>query len=299
MSYGVVPTGFSKKPLAVILAEIEASLVTEFGPNVIQTPQSPLGQINGLMADLIAELWEFGEDVYQSYDPDQAEGVRLDTLARLRLIHRASDDDADFRQAITNAGAARIDIQDITRAVRNVAGVTYAKVFVNDTDETDINGIPPHSIAVAVIGGADDEIGQAIRQNITPGISTYGNYSVETVIDGYCRSFRIVRPLEIEVTLIVQVRVSLDTMGCPPPSPTAILNTLVEQWNLTRENGKDVTPFTVRSIIESNFSNVEVVDLVGERPGEAPGPEEEVLPTVDIAFLEIADLANVSIEVVE
>ena len=61
--YGVQPTGFVRKPLAVILAEIESSLITEFGPGVIQTPQSPLGQINGTFADIMAEMWELFEDV--------------------------------------------------------------------------------------------------------------------------------------------------------------------------------------------------------------------------------------------
>ena len=40
--YGITKEGFIVKPLPVILAEIEALMITEFGPDVIQTPQSPL-----------------------------------------------------------------------------------------------------------------------------------------------------------------------------------------------------------------------------------------------------------------
>lgn len=292
MSYGVLPTGFSRKPLPVILAEIEAQLVTEFGPGVVQTSQSPLGQINGLMADLIAQLWEFAEDAYQSYDPDQAEGVRLDTLARIRLLERGSDDDAALRQAITNAGTARVDIQDITRAILNIAGVEYARVFVNDTAETDANGVFPHSLAIAVIGGNDDLIGAAIRQYITPGIGTHGNYSVETVIDGYCRSFRIIRPIVVEVEVTVSIRVSNDTKGCPPPSVTAILNLLSTEWEANKENGKDVNAFTIRSIIENAFPNIEVVSVEATRTGEGESTEAV------IAFIEVATLSEIVIEVV-
>ena len=54
--YGVQSTGYVRKPLSVILSEIEASMTTEFGPGVIQTSQSPFGQLNGLMADLVAEV---------------------------------------------------------------------------------------------------------------------------------------------------------------------------------------------------------------------------------------------------
>jgi uncharacterized phage protein gp47/JayE len=293
MTYGVQPTGFVRKPLSVILAEMEAQMVTVFGPGVIQSPQSPLGQLNGLLADQVAQLWELAEDVYQSYDPDQAEATRLETLARLRLITRSGDSDVDMRQALTNSGTARIDLQDITRAVRNVAGVEYAKVFVNDGSEIDDNGIPSHSVSVAVIGGEDDEIGAAIRANITPGVNTYGNHRIETTVDGYCRSFSIVRPIPVDVTLNVNIRVMLDNKGCPPPSVTAILNTLLEGWAAANENGKDVTAFNVRSIIEGAFSNVEVVSI------EASRDDLEAQPSVDIAFIEISNLAEVSVEVVD
>lgn len=63
--FGVVPEGYVRKPISIILAEIEAAMATEFGPGVIQTSQSPLGQLNGLMADLIAEIEERNLDVYR------------------------------------------------------------------------------------------------------------------------------------------------------------------------------------------------------------------------------------------
>jgi len=215
--YGVLPTGYARKPLAVILAEIEQRMIDLFGPNVVQTAQSPLGQINGLFADLSAQLNEHAEDVYQSYDPDQAEGVRLEMLAKLRLLERGEGEaDASFRQAITNAGRARIDVQDLLRAVQNVEGVTYAQVFVNDTASTDDNGLEPHSISVAALGGDDVEIALAVRTYVVPGIGTSGNTRVDTVKDGYCRSIWFVRPTPVPITLTVTVIRRYDRLGCPP-----------------------------------------------------------------------------------
>lgn len=78
--YGVTSSGYVRKPLATILAELEAAMRTQFGAGVIQTAVSPLGQLNGLVADLLAEVDERNLDLYQSYDPDQAEGT-------LSLIH--------------------------------------------------------------------------------------------------------------------------------------------------------------------------------------------------------------------
>lgn len=298
MSYGVVPTGFSRKPLATILSEIEASLITEFGPEVIQTPQSPLGQINGLMSDLIAQLWEFAEDTYQSYDVDQAEGIRLEMLGKLRLLRRGGGEtDAAFRGAITNQGRARIDIPDIVRALTGLDGVTYVQVFVNDTADTDTNLIPRNAVCAAILGGDDAEIAATLRQYIVPGVSTYGNTQISTQIEGYCRSLLILRPILVPVTLTVYVRLEKDSNGCPPPSPFAIRDGLVEEFRSGVRrliNGDDVSPFRVRSIIESAYPNVEFVRMVGQRSSALPGG------TVDISFIELATVApeDVIVEVI-
>lgn len=290
--YGVLPTGFSRKPLTTILAEIEAALITEFGPGIIQTPQSPLGQINGLMAEIISKLWEESEDIYQSYDPDQAEGNRLDTLASIRLLNRGTATDEEFRQAITNAGQARIDLQDVTRAIAALEGVTYSNVWVNDTGEVDENGMPPGSICVAVTGGDVDEIAQTIRQYVVPGVTIFGTTSVESVIDGYCRSFRILRPIDVPVELTITVRTRRDALGCPPPAASAIKAAFLASIYLL--NGDNVSYYRVRSVIESLFSNVEVVSIDGSRDGIGPGVNQDI----DIAFIERASLAVDDVTVV-
>lgn len=298
MSYGVVPTGFSRKPLAVILAEIETGNITEFGPDVIQTSQSPLGQINGLVADLVSELWEVAEDVYQSYDPDQAEGARLDMLARIRLLSRALGEGDDlFRTAITNASTSRINLADLSRAIQNVPGVVYRSVTVNETQTLLNNSIPPNTIAIAVIGGEDEALAGAANQYIIPGISTYGANEINVVEDGFCRALYITRPQEVGTTLFVETRASALRGGCPSPSATAIETALLAYLSAsdTRPgNGQAITPYMVRSFIESRFPTIEFSRLSGER-------EDGVLSlpdgSVPFAFAEIASVLSVSVVV--
>lgn len=285
--YGVQPTGFVRKPLSTILSDIETAMITEFGPDVIQTAQSPLGQLNGLLADLINELWERAEDLYQSYDPDQAEGLRLDTLAKIRLLSRGAASDQELRQALTNDGQARIDLQDLTRAVAGLPGVTYHHVFTNETGEIqpDLVG---GTVAVAVIGGDDAAIAAVLRRYIVPGINTYGNHVVSSIIDGYCRSAYIIRPIAVPITLTLNVRATADRFNCPPPSPTAIRAALIADWEVNRLNGRDISFFSLRSSIESRFPNVELISFVGERDGSPSG----IGQPVRIAFIEIAELAE-------
>lgn len=297
MSYGITPTGYVRKPLAVILAELEASLVTEFGPGVIQTAQSPLGQLNGLMADHIAELWELGEDLYQSIDPDQAEGARLDVLARLRLLERASaDTDESFRRAITNQSTARINLADLLRGVRGVPDVTYSRVFVNETSADDGNGMPPNTVAVAALGGDDALLAEAMNLYVIPGVSTFGNQALTVIEEGYCRTLRIIRPVEIATQVTVVVRTMPDALGCPPPSSNAIRAALLSYLNnsTTRPgNGQAITPHYVRTYLEGLFPNVEVLEVTGLKGGV---PETEP-GGIFYAFTEIAKVELVTVVV--
>lgn len=297
--YGVLTTGFAVKPLAQILAELEASNVVTFGPAVIQSEQSPLGQWNGLRSSLVASLWEHILNVYQSYDPDEAEGNRLEILARIRLLERATGElDPDFRKAITNVGRGRIDIADFTRALLSVDDVTYARVYINDTTETDEHGLSSGVVAVAVLGGEDEDVAATARTYAVPGVILYGNTSVSSVIGGYCRTIPIVRPTVINVDLAISVRMSRDALGCPPPAPTAVAAGLVADLHLQSSprllnNGDDVNLHRIRASIECQFPNVEVVSFVGTRDQpETVGAENAA---VEIGFVEIARLRTVTV----
>lgn len=291
--YGILPTGFSRKPLNTILAEIEASLITEFGPGFIQTAETPQGQINGIFAEASAKAWENDEDIYQSLDPDQAEGIRLDILGRIRRIVRAAgESDESYRRAITNAGQARIDIQDVSRAIAALAGITYSYVWVRDnSDELTDSGMSVGSVCIAVTGGDDDEIATAIRQYIAPGVSQFGSTAIESVVDGYCRTFRILRPIDVPVELTVTVRTFKDGLGCPPPSATAIRTALVNELYLL--NGENISFYNVRTIIEGSFSNVEVLTINGERDSITQGDNQDV----SIGFIERASLAPADVTI--
>lgn len=298
MSFGVTPQGFARKRLPELIVELEAAAKLTFGSSVVVSPQSPMGQTIGLFADLLATVWETAEDTYQSYDPDQAEGVRLDMLARLRIFARVTNEtDESFRSAITNAGQARTDTSDVIRAVREIEGVTYSHLFINDTGTIDQNGIESHSVAVAVIGGSDNTIAAILRSYVVPGVGSHGNRRVDTTIDGVCRSTYIVRPVEVPVQLSLVVRTRYDRLGCPPPSPSAIASGLAEDLVGANRllNGEDVDAYPLRSRIEGRSPTVE---FVSGTAGYVNGPLTAF--PLPIGFFEIAsiDVNNILITVI-
>jgi hypothetical protein len=287
--YGVTPTGFNRKPLITILGEIQDKVKETFGEGAIQTPESPFGQINGMFASLASTLWEIGEATYQSYDPDQAEGVRLEQLGRIRLLERMGGEvDDDLRAAITNAGRARIDLADIARSVGGIDGVSYVRIFENKSSATDVDGIPPHSLAVAVIGGEDLAIANAIRPFVAPGVNTYGNARVDTAVDGYCRTLTFVRPVPVSLGLQLTVISQPDRLGCPAASNGAIALTVAAALTGANRpaNGQDITLHLVRTAVSSVYPNVEVVSATANVLPDGP---LKPLP-VPIRFFSIASI---------
>lgn len=82
-TYGLTHEGF----VAKTLEEVEAGFVAQQRANIdpaIDTSQYGLvGQLNGIYASALAELWELAEAVYDAMDPDQATGQSQDALYAL------------------------------------------------------------------------------------------------------------------------------------------------------------------------------------------------------------------------
>jgi uncharacterized phage protein gp47/JayE len=87
-SFGVVSTGFAQKLLADIKDEIEAQQRADISPGLNQSATSVLGQLNGIFAAKLAEIWEVLEAVYRSIDADSATGEALDDLCLLTGLIR-------------------------------------------------------------------------------------------------------------------------------------------------------------------------------------------------------------------
>ncbi len=96
-------------------------------------------------------------------------GVAAETDAELRV-----------RQSQSVALASLTPFDAVDGAIANVEGVTRHKLFEDDQEVTDSNGLPPHSISAIVEGGDATEIANTIRSVKGQGVSTYGTTSVDT-----------------------------------------------------------------------------------------------------------------------
>ena len=91
--------------------------------------------------------------------------------------------------------------------IASVAGVTRYKVYENDTNSTDENGIPSHSIAAVVEGGLDGAVAEQIYLRKGPGCGTYGTTTtIYTNSDGLKNEIRFFRPSYQKISVKVTVK---------------------------------------------------------------------------------------------
>ncbi|TDV39518.1 putative phage protein gp47/JayE [Paraburkholderia caballeronis] len=145
------------------------------------------------------------------------------------------ESDAALRQRQTHSTAnpSLTVLDGIIGAVQNIAGVTRCIAFENDTDETDDNGLPSHTISLVVEGGDAAQIASAICLKKTPGTGTYGTTSQITT-DPYGRPLQInfFRPAAATISVAVAIKAL--------PAYTSATGTALQQAVVDYINGIEI-----------------------------------------------------------
>src|ERR1700727_2144990 len=90
-AYGATPAGFVVKPLAAILGEMQAQVLANIDPAYDLSPQTPDGQILGIVANAAASNWELLQICYNQFNREDVEGAGLDNLGDLVGVPRAGE----------------------------------------------------------------------------------------------------------------------------------------------------------------------------------------------------------------
>lgn len=175
------------------LADLVSAYRSIFGIDAELSESVPDYQLLSVFAKALDDTSALVLQAYTSRNPLYASGQALDLLLPLYgLAREPGEDDAKARKRISNALSARGagSLDAVTAAVKNCLWVRDAKVYENDTDETDANGIPAHSLAAVIYAGDGPSVARALYETKAPGIGTYGS-SYEDIEDGSGNTHRI------------------------------------------------------------------------------------------------------------
>ena len=154
----------------------------------------------------------------------------------------------------------------IASALMALNGVTSAYVYENDSDTTDEDGRPPHSIEAVVNGGETDEIGLTIWQKKAAGIDTFGSQSV-SVNDsqGFPHTINFNRPLVVPIYLNITVTEYHEE--ALPPNAQAMITEAVLNYGNTLTVGNDVILQRFMGAIYQNVTGIGYITVTASTDG--------------------------------
>lgn len=161
----------------------------------------------------------------------------------------------------------------VTSMIGQVLAVDDVKqivIFENDTDVTDLNGLPPHSIAPLVDGGTDEDVALAIYLKKNPGCTLY---AVGTVVQvnvtdpKYPQQQKLItfsRPIYIDMTVVVDV---IDDGTLPITVDSEIKQAIVDYSEgdlVAAECGFNVKGFAIGEDVPVSRINTPINQVIGK-----------------------------------
>jgi uncharacterized phage protein gp47/JayE len=144
------------------------------------------------------------------------------------LPGRASETDSELR--IRRSESIRVrsqnSIEAIYSAIKGLDDVTDCVVLENETNSTDVNGIPAHNIWAIVDGGADADIASAIFKNKPAGIGTKGSETEIYLSDVTKQEYTVKFSRPTPSPLYIKVDITTSA-AFPGDGATQIINALV------------------------------------------------------------------------
>jgi len=212
MTYGVTATGFVDKPIEDILSEVETAQkdVARFGPEFDTSAQSPAGQLNGVFALQVRELWEVAQAVLAAIDPDTNTGVsqaavaaltgtvklgatystvtatvNLDAgvtlpIASVASVSGSPDSRFETTEEVTNGGGAPADVSVVMRA--QTAGAVVANTATLTEIETPATGWNTVTNALDAALGLEIETETALRIRREQELRRSGNAALDAIV---------------------------------------------------------------------------------------------------------------------
>jgi hypothetical protein len=172
----------------------------------------------------------------------------------------------------------------------NVPGIISATVFNNNSDVTDADGVPPHSVEALVLGGEDQDVWDQLHRSVPGGIRTHGT-EVGTALDrrGRPQTYKFSRPAEVLIYVVLTVERVPTT--APADLEDQIAQAIVD-WGAEQANGKDAVSSRIASLGFVDDSVIDVEAFIGI----APAPISDA--TIAIALREIARYNTSRIDIV-
>lgn len=207
-----------------------------------------------------------------------------------------TDEDLRLRREVELRRAGAGAAEAIKVDVESVTGVTSVTVFENTSDAVDGDGMPAHSFEVLAVGGAANDIAQAIWDGKPAGIEDHGTSTgTATDTDGGTHTVAFTRPTDVPLYLDIFVTVNTDPLQgavYPVDGDTQIKAALAAWGQDSLAIGSDLILSQLYPVI---FGIDGVLDVTKIEAGTAPAPAGTVNVVIASRSKGSIDTANVTV----
>lgn len=200
-----------------------------------------------------------------------------------------------------NSHGSRLSLQS---ALSALTGVLDCLVLENKTNSSVTKlgvTIAPHSVAICIYGGTDDDIAECIYNKLDAGCGTTGETQVSyTSSDNVVNSYNIIRPAATNIYITVTLNKTANTQSTVVED---VQNAIYNDFYGNDENSGNTRRKCGSTIYASSFSvavikTAKVTDLVSIYIGVTSSPADNAI-TLNADEEPVIDLANITVNVVE
>ena len=272
--YGLTPKGPNIKRLDTIIEEMHDDLSKKWGVNTRQNPQSFINHLLTNIADIAAELWEFGEDTYYSKYPSTAEGSSLDNAAQYGGITRETAAKSYYPIHCTGTDGTKLT------AGTMISSKTNPATHLTLTEDKQITRSSFNKAAIKVASAAENTIYTVIIDDETIVVSSTSAdeiailRSLQTAIQGRTGFTADVNELNALLTIESETK---DTSHRLVLSENLTTDTVTSILTFgTVETGDILLPEgVITGIVKADAGLLSVVNLCGYVPGNNEETDSE------------------------
>lgn len=202
-----------------------------------------------------------------------------------------TDEQLRIRRKQSTSTPAQAVVDSVHGALLNIPSVLQAKVYENETNVVDANGLPPHSIYAVVEGGDVQQILDTIWLKKSAGCTLVGA-ATGTVLDsmGNPHTLRFDRPTDVNIYVTINMTTK---SGWPTDGAQRIKDAIVAWGKANQEIGEELVWNRLYTPINS-VPGVSVTDLF---IGTAPAPNSDANIVVPFNGLARFDVARIVVNV--
>lgn len=199
-------------------------------------------------------------------------------------------DNALFSRCVTfGATATNSSFRSILANVAQVEGTSKVTGAENYTDDpVTFKGVEltPHSIAIVVTGGEDEDIASAIQNSRATGCDMLGNTTVEVIDSDVEYSYTFYRPTEVALKFSVEVEIDTDSPTNWEETVQDNIIAFVDSLNIASQ----ATQPNAAKYLYRNISGFDINDVQLSKVGDTLGYAPIVLNLNEVFTVSVSDI---------